>query len=53
MRVDLHQDGAYSRNAGAPEAKDVIHYAVTGNVQELSTTTSGYPKAQLPNKKKK
>ena len=34
MRVDLQQDGAYraaeahSRNAGEPEARDVIHYVV-------------------------
>ena len=59
--VDPHQDGAYrvakahSRNAGVPEAKIFlsIMLCVDWYVQELPMTTSGYPKAQLPSKKKK
>ena len=60
LHVELHQDGAnrvveaHSRYAGVSAAGDVTHYAVRelGYVQELSTTTSGYAKAQLPSKKK-
>ena len=38
-----------SNNGGTFEATFDVHHVV----QELSTTTSGYPKAQFPSKKKK
>ena len=60
MHVDLHQGAyrvakAHSRNAGVPEAKKCYPSCseLTGYVQELSTTTGGYPKAQLPSKEVK
>ena len=60
MYVDLHQRGVdkwaetHFRSRGAPEATFVVHYAMheIGSVQELSTTTSGFPKAEVPCKKK-